>query len=167
MTAPTHPASFFDLASGESWTTGDAARTHRGWLLDRLADTARYDPIWILEDNPAATPIRLNLIEHIEGQRAELRIGNGKAIGTLLIEVDASGWLAVRVDIGKKTVFEAYVDRPYEEIAFWPPGANDTFGEPPGRMGKRFNWVCLSVDAWPELAPLTPLAYLNLVVNED
>jgi len=69
----------------------------------------------------------------------------------------ASGWLGVTARTGEREEFRAWLDRPYEEFEHWPPHAHippRRTTEAPGRIGKRLNWINLSAEAWPRLAPL-------------
>lgn len=71
--------------------------------------------------------------------------------GRITLSPDPSHWVKVEVFLGAFRVLVAYLDRPWEEYELWPSGAVEKTDEAPGRIGKRRNWVNLSVTAWPVL----------------
>jgi hypothetical protein len=73
--------------------------------------------------------------------------------GTLRLQADPSNWVRADVFVEGTPVFTGFFDRVYEEFDIWPPGASGE-GEAPARIGKRMNWVGLSIEPWPRLAAI-------------
>jgi hypothetical protein len=126
------------------------------WLLDRLVDAARADPLWLIDDDSVRT-VELAVTEHQPGQVGTIAITSGPMALLLRLAVDPSGYLRAIVEHAGAEIWRGYVDRPYEELDIWPPGA---FFEPrrtteaPGRVGKRLTWLVLDSKPWPALAPI-------------
>ena len=61
------------------------------------------------------------------------------------------------VELAGAEIWRGYIDRPYEELNIWQPGAvfpARRTQEAPGRIGKRLTWLVLDGNTWPALAPI-------------
>ncbi len=126
------------------------------WLLDRLIDAARADPRWLLDDDSGRT-VDLAVTDHQPGQGGTLAITSGPAALLLHLAVDPSGYVRAIVEQADAEIWRGYIDRPYEELDIWPPGADFPAlrtVEAPGRMGKRLTWLVLDSKPWPALEPI-------------
>lgn len=151
MSAPERPPFYYEpLSNGD--VSMDPAKAS-GWLVDDLVSTARTFPEWMTED--AVLTIDLTVLEHEQGRRAVIGWRTAPADGTLMATADPSGWVKLVGATGGREVFTAYLDRPWEQYEFWPPGAKPAKGEEgPGRMGKKQFWIGLGADIWPALGPI-------------
>lgn len=122
------------------------------WIIDRLADRVRETPHWRFESGPGGL-VRVELLSHQPGRSAEIGVSFDGRAGTLSLAPDGTGWLVIRARIGAAEVLAARLDQPFEDYRLLPMEDRD-WTEDPGRMGKRANWIALSVAAWPMLALL-------------
>lgn len=159
--------SFFASTTGKNADPADAAVE----IAEAMASTARRDPDWVIE-SAGERPVRLSVLDAAPG-RAALGFESLGVSGAVRLAPDPSGWVLAIVEIDGTERFRAYVDRPYEECELLPPGARVRLpsdavdADPPGRIGKRRNWVSLDARHWPDLAPLTgDSSYLTLAVVE-
>lgn len=169
MPAPTKQPWFFDYTTGKEFTfphTGAEA----AYLVERIARTAATFPDWMLNaDTAASQPIRLTVLAEERGTRSEIGFVAGEVAGVLRAVVDPSGWVRMTAEIGGRQVFEAYMDKPYEEHPIWPAGAAPApEEEEPGRASKHLWWISLSLrgGAWPDLAPLAVDGVVSLEVPD-
>ena len=161
MTPPRHPPVFSEPIYGME-TTGAGTAELAGWLFYSLAGDAGHSPDWSVEAGPGLA-VRIRLIDHERGRGVTLGFTVGEGEGEIRTGLDPSGWVRVTVTLRGEDVFRAWLDRPYEEYHLWPDDAAASPDEdPPGHIGKRRNWVSLSVAAWPRLAALTPEPWLSL-----
>ena len=126
------------------------------WLLDNLVLAAGADPRWIFDDD-SDRGVELAVIEHQPGQGGTIAITSGGVALLLSLAVDPSGYVRATVDHAGAEIWRGYIDRPYEELDIWPPGA--VFPalrtvEAPGRIGKRLTWLVLDSRPWPALTPI-------------
>jgi len=150
--APRTPPVWFDAATGGETPPDIAAR----WVLDTVARSLRHAPAWLLETG-APGPVRLNLRSTRHPDRLIFAAHTARGGLEITLTSVASGWLGVTARTGEREEFRAWLDRPYEEFEHWPPHAHippRRTTEAPGRIGKRLNWINLSAEAWPRLAPL-------------
>lgn len=161
--APSWPPHFFDLADPDG--PGEPPAAIIPIIIDYLAHETSHTPDWRIDkDGPVRLSriVRLSVISKAEG---EARIGfvSGAVEGAISLSCDPSGWLLVKVSMGGAEVFRGWFDQPYEEYELWPSGARERTIDPPGRMGKRRNWLSLNTKAWPMLRPLANEGgFLNL-----
>lgn len=148
---PLHPPGFFDMATGGEMAPAVAAEA----IVWAFASTLRHDTEWWIDSGAAAlvgTEVSILSVAE-EGGGLVVRLTAAGRQGVARLAPHASGWLALRVDMDGAASFHAWLDRPYEEYEFHPPGAAITT-TPPGRISKRHAWVSLDCAAWPALAPL-------------
>jgi len=151
---PRFAPEFFNSLSGSQESFADGAY---GLALD-FDSTAKYDPDWVLE-SAGDRPVRLT---QISCSREGARIGFESlgVSGVITLTPHESGWVQVVAQIDGRPVFTAFADQVWEEYELYPAGWPDdarvtgTHEDAPGRIGKRRNWMSLSADAWPQLAPL-------------
>ena len=127
-----------------------------GWLVDSLVEAARVDPRWIIDDDSGRF-VQLSVAAHHLGQGGTISITAGPVVLSLHLAVDPSGYVRAIVEQAGAEIWRGYVDRPYEELDVWPPGA--VFAamrtvDAPGRIGKRLTWLVLDSKPWPALAPI-------------
>lgn len=165
---PRFAPSYFDIATGGELPPQEAfeavalpfvwtAQENRLWQID----SAENAPVHVLdaEAGPEAVSIRFEALGHE---------------GMLRLSRDASGWIVVSVLTGGYEQFRAYLDHSYEEYEFHPSGAlrrrpnDDRNSDPPGRIGKRRNWINIDVRLWPQLALLANrFGYVTIQVAEE
>ena len=154
-TPPPVPPSWFDgMIGGETPPRIAAA------ALDDFADALSNAPHWLLETGCGGA-ITLRVCSHRQGERLEIAAELAGEPVQIVLEPHVSGWLSIAAMCIGQEVFRAWLDRPYEEFEFWPEGAAIPSGrtiDPPGRIGKRRNWINLSAAAWPQLARLANAA---------
>ena len=164
MTAPLTPPYYADLLGGRE--EGLAPEIGVRWVLEDLAEIARYAPEWTWDER--GVPVTLRRIAGNDHSGAEIGFSAGELSGTIRLVADESGYVRVEVSIAGHEVLRAYVDRPYEECAAHPAGA--VFDEkrtvdPAARMGKKLSWLQLRASHWPELTWLdTP--FMSFSVKE-
>jgi hypothetical protein len=168
MTTP-HRKPYFCDAIGGTEATFPETGPEMAWLIDSMVSTVTTFPLWRLDnDSHEKRPVRLSVIEHRRGTLARLGFACGGADGVITLRPDAeTGFVRVTAGIGDAETFLAYMDRPYEEYALYPPGdrtAQDAEG--PGRMSKHRWWISLSASAWPVLAPLATNGWFNAEVPD-
>jgi hypothetical protein len=91
---------------------------------------------------------RIWLVGETDRMRAELAFTSNRGDGAIVLEPAAGGWLRIEVVREGVVLFRAWLDQPYEELEFWPDGA-DGEGEAPGRISKRGAWLQLRTGAFP------------------
>ncbi len=163
MSAPKARPSFCEPIYG--WeTSGPDTGELVGWLIDNLAGDVESWPDRLVEGEPGL-PARLALLSHESGRSVAAGFSAGGARGEIRAEADASGWVRVTARTEGGAVFRAWLDRPFEEYHLWPDDAAfSVHDEPPGRMGKRRDWISLSAAAWPVLSPLAPQGWVTIGV---
>lgn len=161
---PLLPPSFFDAATGGDADPADAF----AGIAEAMASTTRRDRDWVIE-TAGDRPVRLSVLEAAPA-RAAIGFESLGVAGVVTLVPDPSGWILVTIEIGGAERFRAYMDRPYEEYELLPPGARirrpseAADADPPGRIGKRRNWIDLDTRHWPALAPLAgPRGHVSLV----
>lgn len=160
MNPPGRPPVFCDPVYGRETTAPDTGELV-GRLIDSLADDARDWPHWVIEAD-SGLPVRLTMPAHEPGRSARIGFAAQGVEGVIEAVPDPSGWLLATAKIGGAEVFRAYVDRPFEEYALWPAGADaGPDEEEPGRVGKKRWWLGLSAAAWPVLSPLARDGWFN------
>jgi hypothetical protein len=84
----------------------------------------------------------------VTGQCAGLAFG-------LNLTARSDGWVEGVVSIEGRERLRFFLERPYEEYEFFPPGHSGTASpmDAPGRVGKRLTWAQLRAADWPSLAP--------------
>ena len=165
MTPPRHPPVFSEPVYGMETTGADTAEL-AGWLFASLAGDAGHSPGWLVEAG-SGLPVRIRLLDHEKGRGLTLGFIVGEGEGEVRASLDPSGWVQVTVTLRGENVFSGWLDRPYEEYHLWPDdAAASPYEDPPGHIGKRRNWVSLSVAAWPRLAALTPEPWLTLSATD-
>jgi hypothetical protein len=126
------------------------------WLLDRIVDAARADPRWLIDDDSGRT-VDLAVTEHQPGQGGTIAMTSGSVALLLHLSVDSSGYVRAIVERAGAEIWRGYLDRPYEELDIWPPGAvfdARRTTDAPGRVGKRLSWLVLDSTPWPALEPI-------------
>ena len=127
-----------------------------GWLLDRIVSAASADPRWIIDDDSGRT-VELKVSEHRPGQGGAIAITAGPVVLSLHLAVDPSGYVRATVEQAGAEIWRGYIDRPYEELDIWPPGAvfePRRTTDAPGRIGKHLTWLVLDSKPWPALATI-------------
>lgn len=161
---PPRPPAFFDMATGGDTDPARAAPA----IIDAFAGTLRHDRLWRIDS--AAAPlagamVTVLSVEDVGGALVVRLVLAGRP-GAARLAPHSSGWLALRIRVAGAPTFRAWLDRPYEEYEFHPPGAA-TADDPPGRIGKRRNWVSLDCAAWPALAPIAGAGGCLVVLAAD
>lgn len=136
--APSTPPNWFDAATA-------------AYALDTIAASLRHDPHWIIE-TAENRPATFSILSHAPGRALAATLDYEGHTFTLHLAPHPTGWLEITATHNGTKIFEAFLDRPYEEYELWPP-AGLREGEAPGRIGKRRTWVTLQAAAWPHLAP--------------
>lgn len=159
--------SYFDILTGDNDTDEDTP-ARAAFQIDLLAIAAELNPVWRLDATAAAhDDAHVAVLERGPGWAAILMV-SGEWRGVLWLRVGEGGWVEARVESGGATVFSALVDRPYEELELRPNLSHAVDpADPPGRMGKRMNWLSLSTTAWPTLAPIAAGGWFNAEAVED
>ncbi|WP_127145047.1 hypothetical protein [Pelagibacterium montanilacus] len=150
---PATRPSYFDSLAGED--ARDPLRAARA-ELDMLALMLEADRRWVC----TSAGDRVAEITDLTRPDADSLAARITMTGTSLAlsaQVDGSGWIAITARLGDREVFIGWLDRPYEEREIWPAGGQverraDT--DPPGRVGKRLNWITLDADFWPGIGAL-------------
>ena len=164
---PRFAPEFSNSLSGGQESFADGAY---GLALD-FDSTARHAPDWVLE-SAGDRPVRLT---PISCSREGARIGFDSlgVSGEITLTPHESGWVKVVAEINGRPVFSAFAEQVWEEYELYPDGwpdearATGTHEDAPGRIGKRRNWLALSADAWPQLAPLANAAGQVLAERVD
>ncbi|WP_417310054.1 hypothetical protein [Devosia sp.] len=166
MSPPKRPPSFFNALTGAP-LAGDAAQREAGNLLDDLARDVGHGVAWDVDDD-SGQRFALRVERHLPEQQLEIAVTGAGAVATLIVVPDDSGYLRIELVVGGKLLFTGYVEQIWEEFDIWPPDASaETGTEAPGRMGKRRNWLSLSVAGWPALAAIANAeGWLNLMLVE-
>lgn len=144
------PPSWFDGLTGGEMPPEVAAAL----ALDDFAGTLRLAPRWKLETGPGGI-LTASIRIHRAGRRLDILLELAGENLEIALEPDPSGWLSITARGGVGEIFRARLDRPYEEYEFWPHGIaipEPRSIEAPGRIGKRRDWINLSLAAWPHLA---------------
>lgn len=73
--------------------------------------------------------------------------------GALSLVAMTDGWVRAEVLIDGARWLTARAELVYEEIEFWPAGAEDhtSDGEAPGRIGKHGTWAQIDSGRWPQI----------------
>lgn len=164
-TSPLVPPSWFDGMTGGETPPGIAAAA----ALDGFADGLGNAPHWLLETGGGGA-ITLHVSSHRHGKRLEILAELAGEPAQIVLEPHVSGWLSIAAVCGGQEVFRAWLDRPYEEFEFWPEGAAIPAGraiDPPGRIGKRRNWINISTAAWPQLARFANAAGIVAAIEAE
>jgi len=157
---------YFDLATGDCHPPAEAA-AQAAHLVDLLAIAATVNPVWRLGDSVADPVIHLALAERGPG-RAAIALVAGALGATLSLRVDERGFVVAEVEAGGACLFSAAVDRPYEDLELRAdPSQLLDPADPPGSMGKRLDWISLSVAHWPVLAAVTTQPWLVATALEE
>ena len=164
-TSPPVPPSWFDGMTGEEPPPRIAAAA----ALDDFADVLSNAPRWLLETGCGGA-ITLRVCAHRQGERLEVLAELAGECAQIALEPHVSGWLSIAAVCSGQEVFRAWLDRPYEEYELWPEGAAIPAGrtvDPPGRIGKRRNWINLSAAAWPQLARFANAAGIVAAIEAE
>ena len=168
MIPPKRKPYFCDAIGGKEFTFPDTG-PELSAMLQSLASTARTFPDWHLDnDGKPALPVRLTVLEYVPDRVVQIGFACGGVDGVLSVCPDPeTGFALVSAEVAGVTVFEAYMDRPYEEYELYP-SKDETAqtDEGPGRMSKKRWWVSLSADAWPVLRVLTASGRFNARVPD-
>lgn len=87
--------------------------------------------------------------------------GNGRIVGQCAdfafvadLAARSDGWVEGVVSVDGLEVLRFFLERPYEEFEFFPPGHSGEAPpmEAPGRMGKRLSWAQIRAEDWPSMA---------------
>jgi hypothetical protein len=102
----------------------------------------------------SAGQLRLTKIRH-DDHRAVF-LAEGQWSGRLTLFVEHNNWVCAELCKSDTLVQRAWIEQPYEEFELWPDGADGVVGnavddDPPGRIGKRINWLQIDVRRWPGL----------------
>jgi hypothetical protein len=160
--APHWPPCFFDLFNAE---TGLDPASEVPFLIDSLVSEVPRTPDWRV-DEPGGPVIRLSVISYAKHAAQAAFVADG-ASGVIAFSGDPSGWLQIDVTMSGTHAFCAFFDRPYEEHHLWPAHTATEASDPPGRMGKKRNWLSLQAEAWPVLRPLANAGgWVNLMAME-
>ncbi|MBT9290277.1 hypothetical protein [Prosthecodimorpha staleyi] len=152
MSSPGRP-SHFDIATGRD-LTGPEAGPQAEALVARLAMAAEIYPQWRIDSGPAAGRIvEVSLRDPLASDQVRIILGSDGAVITVSVTAEPSGWVRLAVERDGVEIARAHADRPYEEIELLPPDLEDA-ADPPGRIGKRIDWIMLSAAAWPILGAL-------------
>jgi hypothetical protein len=151
---PKTPPHFFDFTDPDGPQNNPLPEA--AWLLDSLMHAAKADPRWLIDDDSGRFA-ELAVTEHQPGQGGAIAITSGPVTLSLRLAVDPSGYVLASVELAGAEIWRGYIDRPYEELDIWPPGA--VFPamrtvEAPGRIGKRLTWLVLDSKPWPALNPI-------------
>lgn len=159
--------SYFDILTGDNGADEETPAS-AAFMVDRLAIAAELNPVWRLDATAAVhDDAHVAVLERGPGWAAILMV-SGEWRGVLNLRVGEGGWVDARVESGGATVFSALVDRPYEELELRPNLSHSADpADPPGRMGKRMNWLSLSVACWPALAPSADGEWFNAEAVDD
>ncbi len=148
---PLHPASL-DWWIDFGIPRADAGRCN----FDAVADYLRRERVW------AADGVRIEVDEPVIGTGAPglaarsaftWTAGDGRSgSGAVDIAMARDGWVRVDVAAGGFSL-RMWHDRVWEEHEFWPDGADTSVrsADPPGRGGKRGNWIQIDTEHWPQL----------------
>lgn len=152
MSSPGRP-SHFDSATGRD-LTGPEAGPQAEALVARLAVAAEIYPRWRIETGPAAgRTVEVSVRDPLAGDPVRIVLALDGAAIAVTVTAEASGWVLLAVERDGAEIARAHADCPYEEVELLPPGLDDA-ADPPGRMGKRLDWIALSAAAWPILGAL-------------
>jgi len=169
MTAPKHAPWFCDAIGGTE-TTAPHTALEMGFAIDALASMAKTFPDWIIDWDEVPQPtVKLSILAHVPSQFLEIRAESTLGDCGIIARPDPSGWVRITAWVAGNAVLEAYLDRPYEQYALWPPGADadPQVVDAPGSMSKRLWWLSLDSAAWPVLKPLAPQGRLNAKIVES
>lgn len=151
---PQTPPHYFDFTDPDGPQNDPLSAA--AWLLDNLVLAASADPRWLIDDD-SGRGVELAVTDHQPGQGGTIAITSGEVALSLRLAVDPSGYLRAIVELAGAEIWRGYIDRPYEELDIWPPGAIFPAlrtAEAPGRIGKRLTWLVLDQKPWPALTPI-------------
>ncbi|OWU84491.1 hypothetical protein ATO6_12455 [Oceanicola sp. 22II-s10i] len=161
---PARDALYFNSATGLEHAGDSEAEAEAHWLIESIAGMLGADgPDWVIEDGDRKIgKLSLSLIRKQSQQGAALSLKVGRRGWTVTMSVAARHWVEIAVSTGAAE-FVAYAERQYEEIELWPAGhRGEAWSISPGRMGKRYTWISLTAEGWPEIAGVAPSGVLNL-----
>jgi hypothetical protein len=136
------------ISMEEGWSTDatDCARL----AVEVICGVARLPARFSFEELPVA-------INNASAPNGSGRV-TGKCAGmafALDLTARSDGWVEGVVSIDGREMLRFFLERPYEEYEFFPPGhsGNAPPMEAPGRIGKRLTWAQVRAADWPSLAP--------------
>lgn len=121
----------------------DAARAMIEWLVNHLSYLDRWKTprgaiqTTVLDEAPDSALIGVS-------GGYDLRIE---------LSINAQHWVCAEVFAGDDIVQRAWIERAYEECELWPDGSDGEIGplvsdDPPGRIGKRGDWLQIDTLQW-------------------
>ena len=134
------------IAMEEGWCN-DAAECAR-LAVETICSAARPPISFTFQEMPI-------VIDAVSAQKRSGRI-TGKCADcmfALVLTARTDGWVEGAVSVNGRNVLQFFLDRPYEEFEFFPPGHSGQASavEPPGRIGKRLTWAQLRAADWPSI----------------
>jgi hypothetical protein len=140
---PIRPPRFID--DGDGPPTLASAQ----WLVSVLCGFARMAPVW---QDRAGREIAVQ-VAHETDQDAVITLA-GAISGRITLSVDPSLWVRADVSRDDGWIGRGWIERPFEECAIWPDGADGIIGpgvedDPPGRVSKRGAWIQFDTAQWP------------------
>lgn len=126
----------------------DAARALIEWLVGRLAYLDRWK-----------TPGGLVRTTLLDEATDSALIGVAGAYELRIeLSIGPADWVCAEVFARDDIVQRAWIERAYEECELWPDGADGQIGpavsdDPPGRIGKRGDWMQIDTLQWSVASP--------------
>ncbi|SDB36157.1 hypothetical protein [Bauldia litoralis] len=123
-------------------------------VLDRATAACHVGDTW----TGCGLTITIDSVDNRHGNAALVAFSiardGERRTGALSLVAMTDGWVRAEVLIDGARWLTARAELVYEEIEFWPAGAEDhtADGEAPGRIGKHGTWAQLDRDRWPQLA---------------
>ncbi|SMH49576.1 hypothetical protein [Mesorhizobium australicum] len=112
------------------------------------------EPRWLATGGWEIVPGETSSKGRIHSAAFTARRADTEVAGRVVFSPDPSHWVKVEVFLGAFRVLVAHMDKVWEEFELWPSGATEKTIDPPGRIGKRLDWINLAPSAWPALARL-------------
>lgn len=165
---PKTPPHYDDFTEPEDGPQNDAMAS-AAWLLDSLIHTATSEAHWLIDDESGRT-VEVKAVSHDRLRSGVIALRHGLFQMELRLAVDVSGYVCATAELAGIEIFRGYIDRPYEELDIWPPGAEFAprrTKEAPGRMGKRLSWLVLDSKVWPAIASIANEAGYLLARTRD